>query len=97
VAERILMIDGVPLHTLSSMLGATRLTEDESIPAAQAMVDGIIADLEAMHANAGETLAAAESADDRGTANLLDDLRDGMEKDLWMLNAWKREAEKAWS
>lgn len=91
IAERVLMIDGVPLHTLRSMLEVAQLKEDETIPAAREMVDAIIADMEALHGRAGDVLDTAEEAGDRGTANLLDELRDGMEKDLWMLNSWKKE------
>ncbi len=91
LAERILMIEGEPLHTLAAMLKVARLKEDESIPAAPAMVDAVLADLTTLHENAGQLLATAEENDDRGTANLLDDLRDGMEKDLWMLRTWKNE------
>jgi starvation-inducible DNA-binding protein len=92
VAERILMIDGVPLHTLKSMLAATELAEDESTPAAPAMVEGVASDLRVLHQRAGNALAAAEQAQDRGSVNLLDALRDGIEKDLWMLQAWERES-----
>jgi starvation-inducible DNA-binding protein len=92
VAERILMIDGVPLHTLKSMLAATELAEDESTPAAPAMVEVVTSDLRVLHERAGNALAAAEQAQDRGTVNLLDALRDGIEKDLWMLQAWERES-----
>lgn len=94
IAERILMVQGVPLHTLESMLGAARLDEDESIPTAYDMVDRIIADLESLHGYSGSVVEAAEDAGDRGTANLLDDLRDGMEKDLWMLRSWKAEVDR---
>jgi starvation-inducible DNA-binding protein len=96
VAERILMVGGVPLHTLQSLLDRARLEEDETIPAAAAMVDAIAADLAALHARAGDVIEAAEAAGDRGTANLLDGLRDEMEKDLWMLAAWRKEPSKSW-
>jgi DNA-binding ferritin-like protein len=39
----------------------------------------------------------AERADDRGTANMLDGLRDAMDKDLWMFEAWSKDAAKAWT
>lgn len=97
VAERILMIEGVPLHTLGSMLKVARLKEDETVPSAVEMVDAIMADIEELHGRAGEVIETAEDADDRGTANLLDDLRDGMEKNLWMLRSWKKQAAKSWS
>jgi starvation-inducible DNA-binding protein len=91
VAERILMLDGVPLHTLQSLLEASSLEEDDSVPAAPAMVDAIIADLRTLCERAGEVITDAEAAADRGTVNLLDDLLDGMQKDIWMLGAWKGE------
>jgi starvation-inducible DNA-binding protein len=95
IAERILMIEGVPLHTLQSMLETATLKEDESIPTAPRMVDTVLADLEALHARAGGVVETAEEVADRGTANLLDDLRDGMEKDLWMLRTWKNDPSNA--
>lgn len=91
IAERILMVEGVPLHTLSSMLKVARLREDETIPPAAEMVDTILADMNSLHDSAGAVVEAAEEAGDRGTANLMDDLRDAMEKDLWMLRTWKKE------
>jgi DNA-binding ferritin-like protein len=50
-----------------------------------------------LRAEAGEVIGLAEEADDRGTVNMLDALRDAMEKDLWMLKAWSTETAKAWS
>lgn len=97
VAERILMLEGTPLHTLRSLLDNAELSEDEETPPAREMVARIEADLSALHETAGRVIEVAEADDDRGTANLLDDLRDGMEKDLWMLGAWQKEAAKAWS
>ena len=91
IAERVLMVEGVPLHTLASMLKVARLAEDESIPKAAVMVDNILADMDALHAASGRVVDAAEEAGDRGTANLMDDLRDAMEKDMWMLRTWKKE------
>jgi starvation-inducible DNA-binding protein len=94
VAERILMVEGVPLHTLKSLLAAAELKEDEATPDAAAMVAGVLADLQAIHDKAGGLIETAEEAEDRGTANLLDDLRDGIEKDVWMLETWRKEASR---
>lgn len=96
IAERILMVGGVPLHTLRSLLEAAGLDEDDTIPAAGVMVERIAADLRRLHERAGEMIEAAEAADDRGTANLLDALRDGLEKDIWMLQTWQKESAKSW-
>jgi starvation-inducible DNA-binding protein len=96
IAERILMVGGVPLHTLKSMLEAATLTEDESSPSAPQMVDSIATELQALHDAAGVLIDAAEHGEDRGTANMLDALRDAMEKDLWMLRTWKKETAGSW-
>jgi starvation-inducible DNA-binding protein len=95
VAERILMLEGMPLHTLRSLLEASSLEEDETVPAAPAMVDAISADLRTLCERAGQVIADAETAADRGTVNLLDDLLDSMQKDIWMLGAWK--GERVWA
>lgn len=95
IAERVLMVNGTPLHTLKSMLAVTELAEDETIPPATQMVETITADLRTLHMRAGTILDAAEIAGDRGTANLLDAIRDTMEKELWMLGTWAKE--NAWS
>jgi starvation-inducible DNA-binding protein len=97
IAERVLMLDGVPLHTLRAMLDATLLSEDGAIPAAPGMVEAIETDLRTIHERAGALLETAEAAGDRGTVNMLDGLRDGIEKDLWMLGAWRKEAAKSWT
>ncbi len=96
IAERILMVGGVPLHTLKTLLEAAGLEEDETIPAAGAMVERVVADLRLLHVKAGEVIEAAESAEDRGTANLLDGVRDGLEKEIWMLQAWQKQSAGAW-
>jgi len=96
IAERILMVGGVPLHTLKSLLNAATLEEDESVPAAEVMVEAVATDMAVLHHLAGDVIHAAEAAGDRGTANLLDALRDGLEKDLWMLRAWRKEAAGSW-
>jgi starvation-inducible DNA-binding protein len=95
IAERVLTIEGVPLHTLASMLEVARLEEDEEIPSGIEMVDSVGSDLAALRESILETVAAAEEVEDRGTANLLDDLLDAIEKDQWMLRSWKKEAARS--
>lgn len=88
VAERALTVGGEPPRTLSQMLKATTLKEDAGKPEATEMVENLIKDFEAVVAHAGKTLAIAEDEGDRGTANLLDAIRDQVQKDVWMLKAW---------
>jgi starvation-inducible DNA-binding protein len=97
IAERILAIGGVPLHTLHALLNESRLREDETVPPAVQMVDETVADMRKLWARAGEVTQAAEHARDRGTTNLMDALSDALEKEIWMLSAWKKEAAGTWS
>lgn len=91
LAERIIGLDGVPVHTLAHVLDMASLSEDESLPAAAEMVQRTVADLEMLNSRILEVIAAGEAADDRTTVNLLDDIRDGFEGHLWMLKAWLKE------
>jgi len=92
IAERIIALDTVPLHTLDSMLKHATLKEDEEIPEGRDMVDRIIVDLLALRDSIDKIIGAAEESGDRTTANILDGIRDGLEADLWMLKAWLKRA-----
>ena len=46
LAERIVGLDGVPLHTLSSMLDVSSLKEDSEIPQPDVMVNRTVEDTE---------------------------------------------------
>jgi starvation-inducible DNA-binding protein len=92
IAERIIALDTVPLHTLDSMLKHATLKEDEETPEGQEMVNRIIADLLALRDSIDKVIGAAEESGDRTTANILDGIRDGLEADLWMLKAWLKRA-----
>jgi starvation-inducible DNA-binding protein len=92
IAERIIALDTVPLHTLDSMLKHATLKEDEEIPEGREMVIRIIADLQALRDSIDKIIGAAEESGDRTTANILDGVRDGLEADLWMLKAWLKQA-----
>jgi starvation-inducible DNA-binding protein len=87
VAERILTVGGDPLRTLGAAIEHAQVREDDDLPGALEMVRNLRADLDTIRARAVDGIAAAEAADDRGTANLLDGLNDELEKTIWMLNA----------
>ncbi len=89
LAERIVGLDGVPLHTLGHMLEATSLKEDGELPASGAMVTRTVKDIETLNAKLLAAIEAAEAAADRTTVNLLDGIHDGLEGHLWMLAAWQ--------
>ncbi len=92
IAERIIALDTVPLHTLKSMLEKATLKEDPKIPEGAQMVTKVIADLNALRASVNKIIDAADAEGDRSTVNLLEDLGDAIEGDVWMLKAWLKKA-----
>lgn len=88
VAERSLTIGGQPPRTLGQSLELATIHEDAGTPSTQQMIETLVADFESIVAAAGKTIQAAEAAGDRGTANLLDAIRDKVQKDVWMLKSW---------
>lgn len=89
LAERVVGLDGVPLHTLADMLETTSLQEDPAMPAPAEMVARTIEDIETLTGSLQAVIDKAEGAGDRTTTNLLDDIKDGLEAHLWMLKAWE--------
>lgn len=88
IAERILTIEGKPLGTLAALLEAAEIKEATKVPNARDMVASLEADYGTILRRSGELLGQAESAGDRGTVNLLDEIRDDLEKTRWMLRAY---------
>ncbi len=89
LAERVVGIDGVLLHTLADMLETTSLQEDPAMPAPVEMVTRTIEDMETLVGSLQAVIEKTESAEERTTTNLLDDVKDGLEAHLWMLEVWK--------
>jgi starvation-inducible DNA-binding protein len=88
VAERIIALDTIPLHTLASILEHASLKEDPEITSGPEMVRRAMADLETLRGTIDGIIESAEAGDDRTTVNLLDEIRDGVEADRWMLQQW---------
>lgn len=92
IAERVIALDAVPLHTLESVLDNATLKEDPKVSDGTQMVSKTLADLNALRASLNHLIEAAEKESDRTTVNLLDDLGDAIEGDVWMLKAWLKKA-----
>jgi starvation-inducible DNA-binding protein len=88
VAERILMIGGAPLATLAQALELSDIEEDQTVPEAGRMVASLATDLQAFRGKMRGVVALADKAGDRGTVNLLDPIADGLDKKLWMIEAY---------
>jgi starvation-inducible DNA-binding protein len=92
IAERVIALDTVPLHTLKDMLAKATLKEDPELRDGREMVERTIADLNKLRESMNKIIEAAEKAGDRTTANLLEGLGDAVEGDVWMLKAWLKKA-----
>ena len=90
IAEQVRSRGDRPVHTLADILDLASLEEDPSIPPADDMVRTVVTDLSALDEEVQALIDRAE-ADDPRTAALLDDLRDQIEEDRWMLQAWLRD------
>jgi len=88
IAERIRAKEATPLPTLARCLEHTRIAEEEGAPHDKQMIERVVADLLTIHKEVREVIEHGEQAGDRTTVNLLDDIGDEIEKNVWMLRAW---------
>lgn len=91
LAERVLTIGHRPVGTLREALEKSGVKERTELLDAGDRVRSTLGDLRLMHERMGRAIETAGAAGDRGTENLLDDIRDVMEKNMWMLRAFLTE------
>ncbi len=92
IAERVRAKEATPLPTLGRCLEHTHIAEEEGTPNDKQMIERVVADLLTIHKEVREVIEDAESAGDRTTVNMLDDIGDEIEKKVWMLRAWHQGA-----
>lgn len=88
LAERLLAIGHKPIGTLGEAVKMSAIKERAVGLEATDRVRSTVDDIGLAHARMGETIEKAIKANDRGTENLLDSIRDQIEKDIWMLKAY---------
>lgn len=87
VAERILMLGGVPAHNFSDYLKASAIKETEVISNQKEIVKLILDSLKVLIALERKVVETASDGDDEGTVTLMGDFISGQEKNVWMLTA----------
>ena len=85
IAERILMIGGVPVHTLADYIKLTGLKEAEYNTDGKRSVEIVLGDNRSLLKSFYEVLELADG--DEETVALLSDLIGDAEKRIWMLSA----------
>ena len=88
IAERILTLEGEPLHTFSDYLKTAEIKEEKNITNGSQGVEIIITNFKVLIAKEGAILSLAGDAEDEGTVSLMSDYISETEKTLWMLNSY---------
>ncbi|KZN68639.1 hypothetical protein N473_00185 [Pseudoalteromonas luteoviolacea CPMOR-1] len=88
LAERILTIEGMPLHAFSDYLNASEIAEAKDIQNGPEAVATLLAGFTQLIKSQRTILAQAADAEDEGTASLMGDYITEQEKLVWMLKAY---------
>lgn len=88
IAERILTLEGEPLHTFSDYVNTSKIKEEKGITNGIEGVKIIVDNFSTLILLEREILAKAGDADDEGTVSLMSDYISQTEKTLWMLNSY---------
>lgn len=88
IAERILTLEGEPLHTFSDYLKTSDLQEQHGITDGAKGVAVVIENFATLIIKEREILTLAGEANDEGTVSLMSDYISQTEKTLWMLNSY---------
>ena len=88
IAERILTLEGEPLHTFSDYLKVSEIKEEKGIVDGVKGIEIIINNFSTLILKEREILSLAGDADDEGTASLMSDYISETEKTLWMLSSY---------
>ncbi|TXE14043.1 Dps family protein [Algoriphagus aquimarinus] len=89
-AERILTLGARPLSSYQEYIETATIKEAKEILEPTKMVETVKSNLNTLLQLERETLEAAESSNDEGTASLMSDYITAKEKVVWMLSAYLR-------
>ena len=88
IAERILTLDSVPLHTFTDYIKTSNLKEEKSISNGLDGVRIVVDNFAVIITKERKILDVASDANDEGTVTLMSDYISQTEKTLWMLNSY---------
>lgn len=88
IAERILTLEGEPLHSFSDYLKTADVKEEKNITNGVQGVEIIVKNFSILIEKERFILSLASSAEDEGTVSIMSDLISQTEKTLWMLNSY---------
>ena len=88
IAERILALDGTPLHSFTDYQAISRINEVKGLTDGAAMVQSILDDFKLLIIEQRNILQNAGNNDDEGTITLMSDYITEEEKTVWMLKSY---------
>ena len=88
LAERILTLDGVPLHSFSDYLKVSAIPEQKGLHDGRACVESLLESFRELLVAQRRILGQAADAGDEGTASIHSDYVQQQEKLVWMLRAY---------
>lgn len=88
LAERILTLDGVPMHSFSDYLTISAIPEQKGLHDGRACVGSLLESFRELLVAQRRILGQAAQAGDEGTASILSDYVQQQEKLVWMLRAY---------
>lgn len=88
LAERILTLDGVPMHSFSDYLKVSAIPEQKGLHDGRACVESLLESFRELVVAQRRILGQAAEAGDEGTASILSDYVQQQEKLVWMLRAY---------
>lgn len=88
IAERILTLQGTPLHTFSDYEKLAKVPVGKNISNDEEAVKLVVTSLSELLKIERTILDLSDKAEDEGTNSMMSDFISEQEKTLWMMNAW---------
>jgi starvation-inducible DNA-binding protein len=91
IAERVLTLDAVPLHTFEDYIKHNQLEIGKNIHKDENAIELIVSSLAKLLFIERVILKKSVEIDDEGTNSMMSDFITEQEKTIWMLKAWQQE------
>lgn len=88
IAERILTLESVPMHTYQDYIDNSSIPVVKNIFTGEESVQAVVSDLKTLIKLERELISLAGDNGDEGTIDMLTTYVARQEKHVWMLNAW---------
>lgn len=88
IAERILTLEGTPIHSLTQNLKSSEISEEENIADGKTALNSILKGYQTIIANQRFILELASEISDEGTVSMMSDYITAQEKEVWMYRSY---------